>query len=562
MTSVIERERRWLIDDWPTTLVRSRTRCLEQGILDFNRSTGTVRRLRRDLTDPQQPICELTDKAGTGRYRQETTKRITASSCDILWAECLGRPYHKDRHCLPIGDLTVEADIFGDHLGGLKIAEIEFGTNASLESFQPLPWFGPEVSDDDRFSNARLGVEGLPPVFRLWERFGKPLRRPEVPVDVGLDAVTEVIKIELGQRQRPLILGTAGGSASGKTTRVAAELHRRFPGQSVIVTQDDYYRGRSFMARSEASGRKLSWDEPEAVNLDLLALHLGRLIEGRTIRKPIHDFATGEPVGEEDILPAPVIIIEGLFPFHPPILPLLDLRLFVAVGAHSQIMRRTFRDPERTGQEPGEISHYLTTVVMPMHDRFVESTRPLADITFTNDYQPEIEAARAGLGMVQLKFPGWVSGRVLRRAGAALIAATHQVDDYLEPERPLGREIFRIRSEGSHQSLAYKGPPTAGWDRRPTLHFSIDEETANALRAIYRRQLRRVTKDRTVYVLPDMMVALDDVTVETPSGRRHLGHMTEVRFLNPSITPDAIATHVRTLDLSMNQHITTSYALL
>lgn len=557
-----ERERRWLFTEVPPPLIASQVRHLQQMTLDYTEQGRTIRRLRADLSDPTAPVYELTAKQGQGTNRYETTIEVSAEKFKALTASALGRPYHKQRHCYPFGDLTLEADLFADDLDGLRIVEIEFESDETMHSFQPLDWFGPEVSSDDRFSNARLGLDGLPMPFELWRRFGRPRRWPEVGLDDGLTTVIDLLERRLSTATRPLIVGTAGGSASGKTSRVASELARRFGERAVVLSMDDYYRGRKVMAELAAAGRPLTWDEPEAVDLELVAAHLERLRSGIPVAKPRYDFASGERVGDEPIQPRPLIIVEGLFALHQPVLSWLDLRLFVAVGAHSQFIRRMFRDPERTGQEPGEISRYLTEVVMPMHDRYVETTRPLADIVFTNDFQPEVEAYRAGPGIVQLKFRGWVDRRVLRQAGASLVTAVTQVDDYLEPDRPLGQEIFRLRREGPHLTLAYKGPPTDGWRQRPTLHFAIDEETAAALQLVYRHQLRRVSKQRTLYGLPGALVALDDVTVESSGQSRQLGRMTEVRFLDPQVTNDQVVATIDRLRLSMADHLSASYAVL
>lgn len=557
-----ERERRWLFSTWPKSLHPERVRQLTQGVEYFDRRRNVVRRLRLDHSDPQRPVYELTEKSGRGGVRDETTTTLTAEEFAGHWEQVIGRPYRKDRHCLPFGRLVAEADVFADHLSGLRMVEVEFERDEDARNFQPLFWFGPEVTEDDRFSNARLGVDGLPLVFKLWQHFGQPPQWPTATVERGLPPTAFYLERHLSGANRPTIIGVAGGSASGKTTRVAAAVQQAFGGRAVILSMDDYFRGKSYLAAANAEGRHLTWDQPEAVDLELLSEHLYQLLEGRTIRKPVYSFTAGERLSEEDFAPAPLIIVEGLFVFHQPVLPLLDLRVFVAVGAHSQIIRRMLRDPDRTGQSPSAVSRYLAEVVMPMHDRFVETTRPLADLVFTNDYQPDLEASRAGFNAVQLKFPGWVEEHQLRRQRAELVMSTQQDDDYLQPGQPFQSEIFRIRREGGRFTLAYKGPPSAAWRQRATLHFAIDEETATALQRVYHTRLRQVSKSRMLYALPGLLVAQDEVTITANAAVRQLGRITELRFLNPEVSPEQIAEAVMSLGLSMADCITESYAVL
>ena len=52
---------------------------------------------------------------------------------------------------------------FGGGLDGLIIAEVEFDSPESLTGFTPPGWFGTEVTDDGRYSNASLALHGRPP---------------------------------------------------------------------------------------------------------------------------------------------------------------------------------------------------------------------------------------------------------------------------------------------------------------------------------------------------------------------------------------------------------------
>ncbi len=107
--------------------------------------------------------CTLTLKAGSGATRLEHEWEIDRVRFDELWAHAAGRCVTKTRSRLPIGDHTAEVDVFHDELEGLVVAEVEFDSDASMAAFTPPAWFGPEVTDDLRYTNSALAAHGLDP---------------------------------------------------------------------------------------------------------------------------------------------------------------------------------------------------------------------------------------------------------------------------------------------------------------------------------------------------------------------------------------------------------------
>ncbi len=104
----------------------------------------------------------LTVKRGRGVVRREVTITLEADDFDRLWELTAGRRISKRRWAIPLnshGEREVEIDRFGGHLEGLMIAEVEFASEADSEAFEPPPWFGREVTDDDRYRNAVLATE-------------------------------------------------------------------------------------------------------------------------------------------------------------------------------------------------------------------------------------------------------------------------------------------------------------------------------------------------------------------------------------------------------------------
>lgn len=154
--SAIERERKFLVDRLPASLDLSDRVELRQGYVAIVDAVST--RVR----DAGDEGCTLTVKAGTGAERVEIERSIESAEFDAIWPFTDGRRVEKVRHRIPTGGLVIELDVFGGDLDGLVLAEVEFDSSSALDSFEPPEWFGIEVTDDGRFSNAALAIDGLP----------------------------------------------------------------------------------------------------------------------------------------------------------------------------------------------------------------------------------------------------------------------------------------------------------------------------------------------------------------------------------------------------------------
>lgn len=156
----VERERKFLVGSVPAELDLSDHVDIRQGYLvtDEHDEHVSVR-----VRDAGREGCTLTVKAGHGgAERTELEWAIGREQFDAAWAHTAGRRIDKRRHRIPFDRSVVELDVFDGELRGLVVAEVEFPDAESLEAFVPPPWFGREVTDDDRFANAALAVDGLP----------------------------------------------------------------------------------------------------------------------------------------------------------------------------------------------------------------------------------------------------------------------------------------------------------------------------------------------------------------------------------------------------------------
>jgi CYTH domain-containing protein/CHAD domain-containing protein len=152
---IFERERKFLVDEMPDLPEHGVE--LRQGYLAVDGSVSV--RVR----DAAERGCTLTVKGGRGAVRTELEWPIAQEEFEAAWAITEGRRVHKTRYEIPIGRHIVELDVFEEELGGLVLAEVEFDSDKSLQRFQPPDWFGPEVTDDEHYTNALLATAGRPP---------------------------------------------------------------------------------------------------------------------------------------------------------------------------------------------------------------------------------------------------------------------------------------------------------------------------------------------------------------------------------------------------------------
>jgi adenylate cyclase len=139
----------------PSGLERCRSEEIDQGYLAADADAEVrVRRMGEKGF--------LTVKRGSGRDRLEEEIEITEDQLEALWPATEGRRLAKHRFYVPLGGLTAEVDVYGGQLDGLITAEIEFDSVADSEGFDPPPWFGEEITNDQRYANQALAEHGRP----------------------------------------------------------------------------------------------------------------------------------------------------------------------------------------------------------------------------------------------------------------------------------------------------------------------------------------------------------------------------------------------------------------
>ena len=179
---------------------------------------------------------------------------------------------------------------------------------------------------------------------------------------------------------KPLVVGIAGGSGSGKST-VARRLTEALQGCSVaFIDMDAYYRNFAHLPIEER--RRINWDHPDAFDWELLLEQLRALTTGLPIEKPVYDFVTHTRApATVPISPVDVIVLDGILLFTDErVRQLCDVKVFVDADADVRVIRRIRRDIRVRGRALEEILDQYLTTVQPMHLQFVEPSKRYADI--------------------------------------------------------------------------------------------------------------------------------------------------------------------------------------
>ena len=176
-----------------------------------------------------------------------------------------------------------------------------------------------------------------------------------------------------------LVIGIAGGTGSGKTT-LMDNLIRRFEGHVTVLSHDNYYKRRDELTYEQRC--KINYDEPDALETDLMARHLDQLRRGETIQCPVYDFTQHNRSNETiTIVPKKVIIVEGILIFeNEPLRELMDIKIFVDTDADVRLCRRIARDVNERGRSLESVLSQYQTTVKPMHEKYVEPSKKYANL--------------------------------------------------------------------------------------------------------------------------------------------------------------------------------------
>ncbi len=179
---------------------------------------------------------------------------------------------------------------------------------------------------------------------------------------------------------KPLIIGVAGGSGSGKTTVVNYICDHFGPKNMLRLEHDSYYRDLKHLAFEERV--KMNFDHPSSLETELLIRHLNALLQGYPVEVPSYDFeAHTRKEATTTAKPTEVILLDGILIFsEPELLELMDIKIFVDTDDDIRLLRRLKRDIRKRGRSVESVFEQYEKFVRPMHLEFVEPSKRYADV--------------------------------------------------------------------------------------------------------------------------------------------------------------------------------------
>ena len=192
-----------------------------------------------------------------------------------------------------------------------------------------------------------------------------------------------------------MIIGFCGGTGAGKSTLVdyAAEILGKQ--DTLIISQDHYYKHNPTRTLEERS--QTNFDHPNALDFKLLTTHLMSLKEGNTIQRPVYSFENHLRKAEKVVCkPKKYLLVEGILIFaHEPLVEQFDLKVYIEAAKGVRMQRRIVRDVAFRGRTEKEVRERFDNTLHAMHDKFIAPHKQHSDLILANNN--DLETAKTTL---------------------------------------------------------------------------------------------------------------------------------------------------------------------
>jgi phosphoribulokinase len=179
-----------------------------------------------------------------------------------------------------------------------------------------------------------------------------------------------------GRTTRPIMLGIAGDSASGKTTLTAGLVEALRHLRVTAVCADDYHA----YDREERKHLPFTPLHPECNYIDIMEQHLQLLATGQPILKPVYDHRTGTFGRPQFVEPADIVIVEGLLPLYTKLArACFDVTVYLDPPESIRQSWKIERDCRKRGYSVGQVLAELERRE-PESAQFIRPQRSHADV--------------------------------------------------------------------------------------------------------------------------------------------------------------------------------------
>ena len=179
---------------------------------------------------------------------------------------------------------------------------------------------------------------------------------------------------------KPIIIGIAGGTGSGKTF-LANKIKTIYPHKEIqTLKQDAFYHDFSHMTLKERE--KINFDHPSSIDYELLLKKIKLLSDKRKVLVPRYDYSKHLRKNNQfAINPADIVIVEGIFVLYfKAIRALLEVKIYLHTPTQLRFQRRLERDKLNRGRSLQSIEKQFREFVQPMHKKHIEPTKEYADV--------------------------------------------------------------------------------------------------------------------------------------------------------------------------------------
>ena len=182
-----------------------------------------------------------------------------------------------------------------------------------------------------------------------------------------------------------MIFGISGCSASGKSFIVDYLKTNISSSKVSFIYQDNYYKKREDQSKDENGN--YNFDLPTSFLNDELVRDLNLLKNGHHIKRKEYNFNNPNvDQNKVEVLPRPIIILEGLFILNDRnISRLLDHKIFVNASTATMLKRRIKRDSELRGYDRFDVEYKFKNHVIPAYEKYILPLKNKVDFVVEND---------------------------------------------------------------------------------------------------------------------------------------------------------------------------------